>query len=277
MLKVRSIHDRYRVDELIDTGSSAHVYRVTHIWLHTPMILKHLRPDAPPELRGVLLEEGRLQCAMSHQNLVAVHDALNVEDRPALVMELVNGPDLAEWIDEREVPPVDEAVALFRGILAGMAEAHRHGVVHRDLKPENVLLADQRGGPLVSKVADFGLAKQRTAGRGRHSLSTTYALIGTPEYMAPEQIRDPGLVDPRADIFSLGAILYELCTGQMAFEDEDVHRVLAMVAEGAFRHPAQVRPDLDPALCDLIVQMLATEAARRPSSCDEVLARLPTP
>ena len=146
VLEPRSIVDRYRIDAYVDQGASSDVYKVTHVWLHVPMILKHLREDAPAEMRMHLLEEGRLQCGQVHQNLVAVHDALLIEDRPALAMEFVDGPDLADWIDERERPPLDQAVQLFRGILEGVGEAHRRGLVHRDLKPENILLAKRTQG-----------------------------------------------------------------------------------------------------------------------------------
>ena len=274
MLEIRAIVDRYRIDAFVDQGQSSDVYKVTHCWLHTPMILKHLRDDAPPELRVLLLEEGRVQCGQSHQNLVQVHDALLVEGRPALVMEFVDGPDLADWIDEREQPPLDEALQLFRGVVEGMAEAHRRGLVHRDLKPENILLERRRDGHYVPKVGDFGLAKLLKKGRGRNSLSTVYRLIGTPEYMAPEQIRDPSLVDRRSDIFSLGAILYELSTGQVAFDSEEVMQVLDRVSTGDFAAPKEIRGSIPDRLEALILSMLELDPRKRPQTCEEVLEAL---
>ncbi len=275
MLELRRIVDRYRVDAHLDRGASADLYRVTHVWLHLPMVLKHLRDDAPPELRTTLVEEARIQCEVVHHNLVAAHDALEIDGRPAVVLEFVDGPDLAAWIDARRRPDVGEALALFRGIAAGVAEVHRQGFIHRDLKPENVLLAARPDGGYTPKVADFGLAKRLRNARGRrHSLSTTFTLIGTPEYMAPEQVRDPGGVDRRSDIFSLGAILYEMVTGQVAFEHDDAQLALDRIATGKYTRPRAVRPDLSPELERLVVRMLALEPERRPASCEEVLDAL---
>lgn len=270
MLELRSIVDRYRIDAHLSQGSAADVYQVTHVWLYERMVLKHLRADAPPELRHILLEEGRIQCGRIHQNIVAVHDALVIDDRPALVMEFVDGPDLADWLDARQSPPIPEALDLFRGVLRGVMEAHRQGLVHRDLKPENVFLARQHDDTLVPKIADFGMAKRLEQKNRRNTLSSNFSLIGTPEYMAPEQIRDASHVDYRSDIFSLGVILYELTTGRLPFEHDDVMQVLALVLAGTYVAPREIRPEISEPMANLIGSMLALDPQDRPRSTEEI-------
>src|SRR5690606_39000326 len=126
----------------------------------------------------------------------------------ALVMDLVDGPSLDDLMYQRRLS-VAEVDELARGILAGVAEAHRHGFVHRDLKPANVLLKPIPGG-FTPKVADFGIVKAlEVSGDGMHATRVGVAM-GTPRYMAPEQVRDAKSVDQRADVFSLGAMFYEM-------------------------------------------------------------------
>ena len=155
MLEIGSIIDRYRVDAMLGEGTTGRVYRVTHTHLHVQMVLKHLRDGAEAGIRHSLLEEGRIQSLLRHQNVVAVLDSLDIDGRPALVMEWVKGPDLAEWLDERPQPPLDEALPIFRGIVEGLGVAHQSGFVHRDLKPENLLLDKDSQNPKVT-IIDFG-------------------------------------------------------------------------------------------------------------------------
>jgi serine/threonine-protein kinase len=274
VLKLGSIVDRYRIDSVLDEGETAVVYKVTQVWLYLPMVLKHLKEGVDPSIRHALLEEGRIQATQHHQNLVAVCDALDIEGRPALVMEFVDGPDLADWIDAHEKPTIRQALDIFRGVVVGLQEAHHRGLVHRDLKPENVLLGSAPDGTIVPKLADFGMAKRLQKATKAYTLSGTYKLIGTPEYMAPEQIRNPGLVNSRSDLFSLGAILYELVTGQLAFDGDSQSEVLQLVIGAFYEPPTSLRPDLDPALDQLIRQLLSVDPLGRPLDCSAVLSVL---
>jgi len=272
MLELGQIVDRYQIVEMIAAGGTADIWKVQHTWLLSEHVLKHLRLPKP-EFRYKLIEEGRIQAVQEHENLVTVTDALEIDGRPALVMEYIKGPTLAAWVDEYEYPPLEDALLIFRGVVRGMYAAHRVGLVHRDLKPENVFLKPDPLG-YIAKVGDFGLAKVLTKGRDTMTLSGMYKMIGTPEYMAPEQIENPGLVDSRADIFSLGAILYEMVTGSLAFDAEQVEDVVGLVLDGNYVPVRERRPEVHPKLAEIIDNLLALDREKRTQSCLSVLRAL---
>ena len=186
----------YRVDALLGEGGMAWVYAATRETDGTRAALKILK-SARPEGGRRVLREAAAQQDIHHRHVVQVYDVIEVDERPALVMERVNGPSLQQWLLDRR-PSAEDALTVFRGVLAGVQIAHREGMVHRDLKPSNVLLSIDTDG-LVPKVADFGLAKPSH----RSDFSTqSGVMLGTRGYMAPEQIRDSKSVDLRADVFS---------------------------------------------------------------------------
>ncbi len=232
--------DRYVVLRWIGAGAMAAVYLVRHEQLGTLHALKVVGVPGH-ELRRRLLQEGRLQGKLRHPNVVAVSDLVDVDGHPGLVMEYVDGPTLEELLEGGRLtqPQVED---LATGLLAGVAAAHRHGLVHRDLKPGNILLAIQDGVP-VPKIADFGLAKALGPGTGE-GLTRSGVMMGTPGYAAPEQTWDASQVDERADVFALGAILYELATGQRAFPGNDIVEVFQAIREGRFLPPGTWVPDL---------------------------------
>ncbi len=262
--------DRYEVLALLGEGGMARVYLVEHRTLKTRHALKVLN-HTHPSVRERLLQEGQLQARLRHPNVVAVTDVLEVEGNPALLMELVEGPtlELELWERKGEPRPVEEALALFDAICAGVEAAHELQVVHRDLKPANILLAAE--GP---KVTDFGLAKALAEGQGSGH-TRTGSTMGTPAYMAPEQIRDTKSVDARADVFALGAILYELVCGVRAFQGQDVLELMNAVAHGDYVPPRQRAPGLPKALARSIEAALVVQPEHRIGSVAE-LRRLAT-
>ncbi|MCO4747092.1 MAG: serine/threonine protein kinase, partial [Proteobacteria bacterium] len=195
---MRLADGQYVVERPLGAGGMAIVYLVTRTEDGAPLALKVLNSPSPSQ-QGRLIREGRAQKTLRHEHIVAVTDVLKVGGLPALLMEYIDGPSL-----ERVIPRVrltlDQVDALFRGVLAGMAAAHVGGFVHRDLKPGNVMLALDEG-RVVAKVADFGLVKAEDA---NHTVAETRtgAMMGTPAYMAPEQVRDAKDVDSRADVFA---------------------------------------------------------------------------
>lgn len=237
------IVDRYVVEATLGIGGTAAVYRVRHRDLGTTYALKVLTVVSPSIRRRTLLE-GRLQARIEHDNVVGVYDVLDVDGSPGLLMEIVDGPSLEAAMRKHRFTG-EEAEIVFRGTCQGVAAAHTHGFVHRDLKPGNVLLAQTPSG-LLPKVTDFGIAKVADADLGHTRAGIA---MGTPQYMAPEQIRDARSVDQRADIFSLGCILYELATGQRAFPQADLLDVYNAIASGSYAHPR----DLSDALPDRVV------------------------
>ena len=262
--------ERYRVEAQIGEGGMAAVYRVRHTQLNSVHALKVLSAGTKM-VRYRLLQEGRAQAALRHNNIVAVTDVLELDGDPALVMEFVDGPTLSQWLRDNQ-PRLDEAVALFKGIVKGMRHAHRKGFIHRDLKPSNVLLAYTEDG-LLPKVTDFGLVKAVQGPGGRGSTRSGVAM-GTPEYMAPEQIRDASSVDQRADMFALGCLFYRIVCGRPAFSGDDMLQVFNAVANGRYLQPSDLVPNLPPNVTDLINHLLAPDPEVRLADCDTLIDEL---
>lgn len=272
MLETGAIHGGYRVDALIGQGSMGEVYRVTHIDRGTVHAMKYLALPSR-KVRQRILREAQAQTRLSHPNVVSLFEVIEIDGDPALIMELVDGPSLDKWLASAK-PSVAEAESMFRQIVAGVAHAHRKGLIHRDLKPANVLLARTKTG-LVPKVADFGIAKiVDSSGPLQAGLTRTGMSLGSPAYMAPEQIRDARAVDMAADSWSLGALLYELLLHQRAFQGTDVLELMNAAQEGRYIPPRQLKPDLPERFVRTIAGCLKIDRDDRFESCEEILASL---
>lgn len=259
--------DRYEIVRLIGKGGMARVYLVRHATLGTLHALK-LLTSASPNIRGRLIQEGRIQGQLRDPGIVNVTDVIVVDGAPGLVMEYVDGPTLSDWIRHRP-PTLPQADALAREILRAMAAAHRAGLIHRDLKPANILIGIGHSG-LQPQIADFGLAKA-FATDAAPSLTRSGTMMGTPQYMAPEQIRDASTVDARADVFSLGAILYELVSGGELFTGADVVEVFAAIDASESIDLRARLPDLPPRMVETIAGCLRRHPADRWSDAGAVL------
>lgn len=246
---------RYVVEGVLGRGGSATVYAVTHRVLGSAHALKILDTGADPGAHTRLLAEGRLQARLSHPNLVRVTDVIALRDGVGLVMDRVEGETLRARLD-RGPPPLPEAVDLGAKILAGVRAAHAAGLVHGDLKPANILL-DRAGNP---RLADFGLA--RASGEpGRPA--------GTLGYLAPE-VADGAPADPRADLFSLGCVLYEILAGTPAFPADGTQP--ARAREGDYL-PIEARvPALPAHLAVAVGVALSPEPEGRPKDVGTLAA-----
>ncbi|MEQ1504321.1 MAG: serine/threonine-protein kinase, partial [Myxococcota bacterium] len=265
--------------DLLGHGGIASVYRVRHVELGSLHALKLLELRRG-QVRERLLDEGRAQATLVHPNVVRVTDVLIHDDAPVLVMELVDGPSLDRYVLRHKRLELAEARSLAIGITRGLRAAHASGLVHRDLKPGNVLLApNDRGAAVpVPKLSDFGLVKVlRDDQRRLRTPTRTGIAMGTPEFMAPEQIRDAAGVDARADLYSLGCVLYAMVTGRLPFTGDGLTDLFDRIVAGAFPRPSAVAPGVPPTLDALIVRLLRADPAERPQSCDEVLATLTDP
>ncbi len=266
------VGERYLIEDQIGRGGMAIVYRVRHTQLDTLHALKVVSVSAQ-SVRRRMMQEGRVQAALRHVNIVAVTDIIVVDDSPGLVMEYIRGPSLEDWLDKNRLS-VGQADELVAGVLKGVGAAHAHGLIHRDLKPANVMLALGEG-TLIPKVADFGLVKMLSEdddGDELQSKTRTGVAMGTPPYMAPEQIRDSKNVDARADVFSLGAILYEMVSGERAFVGKDVLEIFNSVANG-IRVPIRERvPELPERMEAAIVGALMVDPDERIKDVPTLLA-----
>ncbi len=264
MLRIGETIDRYKVEALIGQGGMAAVFRARHSSLDSQHAIKVLFITAP-QIRDRLLREGRVQANLRHPNIVSVTDVLEVQGAPALVMEYIEGPALDAWLQNHR-PTIDEAIWLFRGILRGVSAAHDRGVVHRDLKPANILLSRTNEG-IVPMVTDFGLVKSVSDQKGH---TQTGMALGTPEYMAPEQIRDASDVDQRADLFALGCVLYELVCGKRAFGHADKMSTFNAIVAGEYEPPRRHVPDLPQEIAEAIRWCLEIDREKRLASCQEL-------
>ncbi|MBX3211735.1 MAG: SUMF1/EgtB/PvdO family nonheme iron enzyme [Labilithrix sp.] len=261
----------YRVEGVIGEGGMGVVYRARDLALGRDVALKclHLNLAGDPEVRRRFVREARVLRTWSHPGAVAVYDFIEHEHVLAIVMELVEGENLAQHLARwRGKMPFDQIRSVVGDVLLAMDDAHASGVVHRDLKPDNVLVRNDAG-RLRPKIADFGIAKVLEG--------TTYtvsgALLGTCRYMSPEQVKTPSLADHRSDIYSLGITLYELVTGRPPFDGSHFSVMMAHVTN-APRAPSKLRPDVPPDLERLILDALAKAPDKRPASCAEFRRRL---
>ncbi len=259
--------DRYVVEGELGRGGMAVVYRVRHITLDTLHAMKVLTL-AGPVVAQRLLEEGRVQARLRHPNVVPVTDALVVDGHPALVMEFVDGPGLDQLVAAGELD-TQTALELFRGVLDGVEEAHAHGMVHRDLKPSNVLI-DARGGRSIARVTDFGIAKALEPTEARGFETRSGMAMGTPGYMAPEQFKDAKHVDQRADVWSLGCILYELVCGRLPFAGPDMLTIFSEMLSGRYPDPKEQNEHVPDEVVTAIHGCLRLEPSERIGTCAEL-------
>ncbi|MCK8499753.1 serine/threonine-protein kinase [Myxococcus fulvus] len=267
----------YVIEERIGSGGMGVVYRAMHPLIGKQVAIKVLRAEfVSPRLEERLLVEARAVNAIRHAGLLDIFGFGRLADgRPYITMELLLGESLAAHL--YRVGRVDVATTrwVLDKVLSALGAAHAAGVVHRDLKPGNIFLTETLEGVPTVKLVDFGIAKLL----GEHDGHTTVdgTLLGTPEYMAPEQIRK-GTISAATDLYALGIIAFQLLTGERPFKGEQVQVLFAQVEQPP-PLPSSLVPDLPPEVDTLILHLLAKDPELRPSSAEEVrqaLARIPT-
>lgn len=268
-LEVGAVVGNYRIEALLARGGVSVVYVVRHERLKTLHALKVLQLPADA-IRERLVREGRVQAGLRHENIVNVTEILDIHREPGLIMEYVSGGSLEDLLHEGPVP-LATADRLAQGILRGVAFAHRHEVVHRDLKPGNVLLSETPEGP-VPKVTDFGLMKLLSAEAASRTLTRSGTAMGTLPYMSPEQFKDSKRIDRRTDVFSLGAILYELVCGRRAFPGTHMVEIGRQVVTGVVKKPRELVPDLPEAFEAAILGALTVDRDARIPDCETLLS-----
>ncbi len=260
MLAPGEIVGPFAVESLLGRGASATVWAVRRRDSGGVYALKVLSAALP---RGVerLRREALVLFSMRHPNVVSVTDVVEVHGHPALVMERVQGPSLDRLL-AREAFDWLMIDRLFAHVLDGVEAAHARGLVHRDLKPSNVLVAETSG-LRVAKVSDFGLVKALDSALGPNSLTQAFEALGTPGYIAPEQMIDAKSVDQRADIFSLGCILYRMAAGQSAFP-RDLRGAVVASSRGEYTPLEEVAPGAPAAYATAVRACLSPDREQRP-------------
>ncbi|HWR49463.1 MAG TPA: protein kinase [Bryobacteraceae bacterium] len=265
----------YRITGKLGEGGMGVVYRAEDTLLHREVAVKFPAPRGHAcDERERLFREARAASALVHPNIAAVYDCGECDGSPYVVMELVPGKSLQQVLHDGPVVP-ETGTAIAIQVAEALSEAHRRGIVHRDIKPSNIIVGE-RG---QVKVLDFGIARRiaplaRGAAAGTEPTTTLEGGIsGTPAYMAPDQVRgDPS--DPRADLFSLGAVFYECLTGRRAFEGASPFETMARVLEHDPPPPSTVNPAVPHRLDAIVAKILAKEPSRRYGSADDLIADL---
>jgi predicted Ser/Thr protein kinase len=259
----------YRVLKVLGTGGMGIVFQAEDPQLRRKVALKVMKPDlaANPTARKRFLREAQTTASIKHDHIVTIYQVGEDRGVPFLAMEFLEGAPLDGWLKKGRRPDAALILRFGREIAQGLAAAHARGLIHRDIKPANIWLEAPQG---RVKILDFGLARLTEGGT---QLTEYGAIVGTPAYMAPEQTGN-GAIDERCDLFSLGCVLYRLCSGHVPFERPDVMGTLIALA---MEEPPPVRdlnPDLPPAVADLVMGLLAKNPADRPASAKAVVAAI---
>jgi hypothetical protein len=257
---------QYTLEEKLGEGGMGEVYRASHALLRRPTAIKLVPPEKAGEVALQRFErEVQLTSSLSHPNTISVFDYGRTPDGIFYyAMEYLDGINLDELVREDGPQPSERVVHVLEQVASALVEAHGVGLIHRDIKPENVILCERGGLPDVAKVLDFGLVKDLGRG-GDARLTQANVVQGTPLYLSPEAINDPGAVDARSDLYSLGAVAYFLLTGSPVFTG----RTLVEVCSHHL-HSSPVRPSdrlgaaVPPGLEELILACLEKDPEDRP-------------
>ena len=250
--------ERYRIEKILGKGGMGVVYQGRHLWTEREVALKILFHQYAED-EGIarrFLQEARAAATIKHPNVVDVLDMGQHDDTVYLVLEMLEGRSFADHLDRHAPLDPEEALQILLPVMDALAAAHRDGIVHRDLKPDNIFLSISGKGKQVPKLLDFGIAKVRK--KDGTPTTQTGAVIGTPQYMAPEQVRGDSNVTGSADVWSMGVVLFEALTGRLPFEDEQPTAVLAAiltrkppsVSEMGVDIPAPIAMTIDRALVE---------------------------
>ncbi len=222
------VDDRYKLLEVMAAGAMGEVFKAERVPVGKLVAIKFLHASfiSDHEFQARFDRETRVMSKLAHPNCVSVVDFGVWQDTPYLVMDFVNGETLRKRLDDRDALPPDQALALARQITAGLAHAHEQGIIHRDVKPANIMISDEIGHGERVRILDFGLARLR--GNVGRDATQTNMVVGTPNYMAPEQTVPGGTIDARTDLYALGVVLFEMVVGERPFAAEDTLALLGM-------------------------------------------------
>ncbi|MFH0900972.1 MAG: protein kinase, partial [Pseudomonadota bacterium] len=266
MLTQQCIADRYDIIAEAGAGGVATVYQAKDRVTGQAVAIKVLR-GTDPRADQRFLREAQLLADLYHPGIVGyLGHGRTLAGDPFLVMEWLDGQDLADWLEQNSMS-IAQAVDLVIRVAEALAVAHHRGVIHRDIKPGNLFLVGSSIDAV--RVIDFGLARFADA-----RATNTGVILGTPQYMAPEQARGASELDVRADVYSLGCVLFECLTGSAPFNGEHIMAILAKVLLEEAPRASQRRPDIPPSLDDLVAKMLAKDPAQRPRDTEELLNEL---
>ncbi|HKP38640.1 MAG TPA: protein kinase [Pyrinomonadaceae bacterium] len=262
----QTLAGKYRVDKLIKTGGMGSVYRGKHVLMDKTVAIKVLRPSLAVDDAVVarFSREAKAASRISHPHAVSVTDFGEAENGVVfLIMEYLDGRTLKEVINSEGALPLDEAVEIIRQVAGALDAAHGQGVVHRDLKSDNIMLVSHNG-DRWAKVLDFGIAKiQQAEGVRDMDITEANLVVGTPQYMSPEQCSQMGPLDARSDIYSLGIIVYEMLAGKVPFTGESPTVIMMKQVQDPAPSILSARPELPEETDAIIKRALAKQPLDR--------------
>ncbi len=253
--------NRYEIIEKIGTGGMATVYKARDRVLNRSVAVKVLKDEFSTDVEFIkrFQVEAQSAASLSHQNIVSIFDVGNDNGMHYIVMELIDGKTLKEVIDEKGKLPWSDAVKIAAQIASGLSQAHKNHIVHRDIKPHNIIITREG----VAKVTDFGIAKA-VSNSTINAFGTT---LGSVHYFSPEHARG-GYTDEKSDIYSLGVVLYEMCTGKLPFDAETPVSVALKHLQEVPEEPLKLNTEIPSALNDIILKAMQKEVASRYASAD---------
>lgn len=262
----QTLAGKYSIKELIKSGGMGSVYRGKHVLMDKTVAIKVLRPSLAVDNMVVarFSREAKAASRISHPHAVSVTDFGESENGVVfLVMEYLDGQTLKQIIRNEGPMPLARAVEIVRQVAGALDAAHHQGVIHRDLKSDNIMLSETNGGDWA-KVLDFGIAKiQEPEGTRDHDITAPNLVIGTPQYMSPEQCSQTGPIDARSDVYSLGVILYEMLAGRVPFTGESATVIMMKQVQDTPPSILAARPDLPEAVGEVVERALAKQPADR--------------
>ena len=250
---------RYEIKELIGEGAMAKVYRVYDPEIDRSLALKVLKSDftGDEEYLNRFLREAKAAGALSHNNIVTVFDVGDTNNSPYILMELLSGDDLGQLLEKRKTFTVKDTLIIALQLAKALHYAHKEGVIHRDIKPDNIMILDDAQS---IKVADFGIARINEAEEAQKT--QVGSVLGTPRYMSPEQALGQD-VDGRTDLYSVGVILYEMLTGEKAFDAANIGTLMTQIIQQQPTNLKQAHPELPSGLCQIVQKLLQKKPEKR--------------
>ncbi|MEM1414556.1 MAG: protein kinase [Myxococcota bacterium] len=271
------LQDRYRIVRKLGEGGMGAVYEGEHMLIKRRVAIKalHAQFAMNAEIVKRFHNEALAATAIGHENIIEVTDMGRFDDGSVfMVLEYLDGRDWADDIESGGPQPVGRVVRILLQVCDALAAAHAKGIIHRDLKPENIFLIRRSGNPDFAKVLDFGISKMKDAAAPGSSMTRTGTTLGTPYYMAPEQAQGKRSIDHRADIYSLGVILFQALTGQYPFDDDSYPMLVLKICTEPPPDPLEFRPDLPHGLVGIITRLLQKDPAARFQDCASLRAAL---
>jgi eukaryotic-like serine/threonine-protein kinase len=274
----KTLADKYHLTTLLGEGGMGAVYRGEHIVIGKKVAVKFLHADLAQNAEVVkrFYREAQAAAAIGHDSIIDVLDVgVSSENEPYLVMEYLEGESLGDMLGRTGPLELSAALGILEPTLRALHAAHAKGIVHRDLKPDNIFIVRQPSGPPKIKLIDFGISKF-TEGGSAEKLTQTGSVMGTPAYMAPEQARGATSLDHRADLYSVGVILYEMLTGKLPFSGANFTELIVNILTAEPLPPSAAHPGFPREAEPIVLKALARNPADRFANAEAMIAEMST-